>query len=408
MTQEMTGKQRLTAAMRGEPVDRVPVWLREGFPIVEPFPEADHFTLGWQTQQLYSDLLRDISPYADGIRTWSLGLFFNRFLMVPPDRIHTEESMVTADTKRIDGVVDTPRGELTFSNEVRRGSRTVWYVKALVESVGDLEKLAEVGFELDPADIQGFFSEDRAARGQAGQPDELRAGLYYEEGNYHRLLGDAGDRGILRLELSSPIVSISGCMSFELFLEMSVTQKALFHELLEEVTRRNLLLIDAMFEGRALDAIVNLGGSEQCTPPMMDAWAFDEFVVPYDGQIVGRLKEYGVMAHCHCHGKIRHALARIIDMGFDATDPVEPPPAGDVTYAEARAIAGGRITLVGNLEWDELCFAEPWHIRQRVKEILEPGGDRLILAASAGPISAITPRLADNYRAWVETALEYG
>ena len=29
----MNGKERLQAAIKGESVDRVPIWLREGFPL---------------------------------------------------------------------------------------------------------------------------------------------------------------------------------------------------------------------------------------------------------------------------------------------------------------------------------------------------------------------------------------
>ena len=381
MKGEMTGKQRLTAALKGEPVDRVPIWLREGFPIAEPFPEPDDFTRGWQYDHIYQDLFRDISPYADAILGWGFGGWANRFLMTPPHRIHTRETMVGADLKRVEGVVDTPRGDLVFVDEVKRGCATGWHVKTLVESVDDLKKLAEVPFEFAPSDIEPSID------------------------GYRRAHEEVEDRGIVRLGISSPMVCISGCMKLEMFLELSLTEKALFHELLEEITRRNLILIDAVFKGRSLDTIVNFGGSEQCTPPLMPPSGFDEFVVPYDGQLVERLKEYNILVTCHCHGKIRHALRCMIDIGFDSTDPVEPPPAGDVTYAQAREIADGAITLIGNLEHDELCFADPTQIRKRVKDIMELGHDRLILGSSAGPISAITPRLADNYRAWIEAAL---
>jgi hypothetical protein len=95
-------------------------------------------------------------------------------------------------------------------------------------------------------------------------------------------------------------------------------------------------------------------------------------------------------------------------MGVVATDPVEPPPAGNVTYAEARTIAGDRLPLIGNLEFDELEHGEPDYIRARVREILSLGSRRLILGASTGPISAVTPRLAANYRAWVDEAVRIG
>lgn len=108
----------------------------------------------------------------------------------------------------------------------------------------------------------------------------------------------------------------------------------------------------------------------------------------------------------HCHGKVRHALGSMKEMGVDSTDPVEPPDAGDVTYGEAREIAGDKLTLVGNLEFDELEYSTPQQIRERIEEIARHGSRRLILGASAGPISKVTPQLVKNYKAWVDAAVE--
>jgi|YNPNPStandDraft_1061719.scaffolds.fasta_scaffold43469_1 uroporphyrinogen-III decarboxylase len=384
MTATMTGRQRMLAAYRGQPVDRAPIWLREGFPVGEPYPAPDDFSNGWMHEPLYQALYQDIAPHADAMVGWGFGGWGNRYLMVPPDCIHTTERQISPDAIRIYGTITTPRGDLTFINERKRHDATTWYVKPPVETVEDLKKLAEVPFSVSPGDLEPYLA------------------------HYQEALDTVGERGVVRTSFSSPIVCISHCMSFDTFLEMTITQNHFFHELLQELTRRGLAIIDALFGGRALDTVVNFGGSEQCTPPMMAPQAFDEFVVPYDGPMVARLKEYGIITSCHCHGKIRHALRCIRDMGFDGTDPVEPPPAGDVTYAEAREIVGDQVTLIGNLEWSELCFAEPAHIRNRVKELLSLGNRRLILSTSAGPTGPITPRLAENYRAFVETALEYG
>jgi uroporphyrinogen-III decarboxylase len=136
--------------------------------------------------------------------------------------------------------------------------------------------------------------------------------------------------------------------------------------------------------------------------------AFDEYVVPYDGAIIKRLKRAGVMVNVHCHGKVRHALKCMAEMGVDSTDPVEPPPAGDVSFEEARGIVGDRMTLVGNLEWDEFTHLTPGEIRKRVRKVCSLGKDRVILAASAGPTTYITPRVADNIKAFVDAGLEYG
>ena len=137
--------------------------------------------------------------------------------------------------------------------------------------------------------------------------------------------------------------------------------------------------------------------------------SFDGFIVPYDGKIIARLKEIGIPVNMHCHGKVGYALKKMIEMGVDASDPVEPPPSGNVTYAEAREITAGKLTLVGNLEFDELENMDSGYIRKRVQEILSLGRERLILGASAGPLNAVTPRLAGNYKTWIDTCLEqYG
>jgi uroporphyrinogen-III decarboxylase len=381
----MTGSQRLMAAIRGEAVDRPPIWLREGFYLTQPRPPADDFGQGWMAEPLYQELHAIVSPWADEIRTWNGGWggFSNRFLMTDPRHIHGgPRQSVTPDLHRQTGQIETRRGLLTWTSEFRRGLETTWHVRTLAQTSAQLEALAELPWEFHTNWVPAALDE------------------------YARVRAEVGERGILATWLSSPIVAISGCLHLDAFLELSLTHKDLFHVLLGEITRRNLLLIDALFAGRRLDTVVTLGGSEQCTPPMMPPRAYDEYVVPYDGQLIARLHGYGVPVTVHCHGKVRRALACMVDMGADATDPVEPPPAGDVTYAQARAIATDKLTLMGNLEFDELCLADPAHIRARVREILSHGPRRLILGASAGPISAVDRRLVENYRAWIEAGVE--
>ena len=391
--QRMTGRQRLLAALRGEPVDRPPIWLREGFnigadPMGEPMEDVlgagggQELLIGWKRDPAYQELFSFVSPHVEVMRSWGTGGVINRFLMIPPEHIHREERQIDHDTIHVDGRVDTPKGPLKFRDEIRRGINTYWQVEPLVRSVEDLDKLASVPFQLD------------------GQALSRHVGQFREA---HRRLGD---RGLMRLEYPSPIVAISATMELQSFLYLSAAERGLYHQLLEEITRRLLEVTDVLFGGGRLDTIVNLGGSEQCTPPLMAPDAFDEYVVPYDGQIIRRLKEYGVLVNMHCHGRVCHALKGMVQMGVDSTDPVEIPPGGDVTMREARELTQGRLTLIGNLEFDELERGSEEHIRRRVREILAAGTRRLVVGASAGPISAVTPQLARNYRAWIETVLE--
>lgn len=379
----MNGKERMYRAITGQEVDRAPIWLREGFNYLDRFSN-DSFSLGWQEEKIYKDLWEYVKDKIDYMAGWSAGNGFNRLVMVPPEHIHREKMVEDGDTRIYRGWIDVKGRRLEYLSKRIRGLNTGWAEKHLVESAKDLADLADIPFSISPEYKPGF------------------------RGNYDKVYEKVGDRAVMVMGLSSPIVVISGAMSLELFLELSVTEKELFNEILKEVTRRILTLLKFIFDENPPDTIVNIGGSEQCTPPIMNPYAYDEFVVPYDGQIISYLKSKGIPVNCHCHGKVAHALQCMIDMGIDSTDPVEPPPSGDVTYAQAREIAGDRLTLIGNLEFNELEHREPEYIRQRIKEILSYGKRRLILGASAGPISAITPRLAENYRVMVDTALEYG
>jgi len=380
----MNPKERMLAAIRGMDVDRVPIWLREGFALLTDPADADDFSCGWQADPLYHELIAAMAPHVSCKVWWGIG-GMNRNMMVPSKAGVKRPCETEGDVRQGVAEIRTPDGVLTMVGEWRRGMSTYWATKHPVESVEEMEKLALVPFEIDA--------------------DEVRRSV---EG-YRRACRLWGDRAVVETSLSSPIVCISGAMPFQLFLELSMTQRERFHELLAEITRRQLALLDAVLAeaGGTLDTHVTLGGSEQCTPPMMSPQSYDEFVVPYEGQLIAWCKRHGMTTQVHCHGKVRHALGCMIAEGADATDPVEPPPSGDVTYAEAREIVGDRLTLIGNLEFDMLELGEPEDIRRHVRDILSHGKKRLILSASAGPISAVSPRLVANYKALIDAALEF-
>ncbi len=379
----MTSRERLFAAMRGEPVDRVPIWMREGFPPQRPLPEEDDFSRGWMADPLYQELYEYVEPHRDRTFGWGGG-GFNRTLMIPSDYIDNEEIERTDEHVRNRTIVRTPDRNLTYLNERQRGKATGWNLEYPVKSVDDLRALAGVPFEVDQEAVVNAYESYLDAEERAGED------------------------GAPWAFISSPIVCISGAMKFELFLQLSITERELFHELLETITQRNLAILRAIFNHGPIDSVWTLGGSEQCTPPMMSPTAYDEFVVPYDGQIIDFLHDHGCPVNIHCHGKVSHALECMIEEEADGTDPVEPPPDGDTTYGEARKIAGDDLTLLGNLEFDDLEHKKPAQIREHVRDQLSCGTNRLILTTSAGPISQVSRRLVDNYKAWIDAALEFG
>lgn len=380
----MTGYERMSAAHRGDPVDRVPIWLREGFEICDPLPAKEDFLNGWKQSPEYLETLEYVRPHIDLVKNWGVGEVNNRFLMIPPGFIKHESTRIEGNLQVQIGSIKTAKRDLPFKRVWKKHNNNGWMIDPPVSSVEELKMVADIHFDLDTDTIERHISSYAAAKSKLG------------------------DRGVLRLSFSSPIVAISGLMTLELFLELSYSERSLFHALLEKITERNLAVVEAVFNGRDFDTTVSFGGSEQCTPPLMHPAAFDELVVPYDGPIIRRIKSLGMPVNVHCHGKVRRALGCMIDMGVDSTDPVEPPPAGDVTFSEARDIAGDDLTIVGNLEWNEFLYLNTHGIRRRVEEICAFGSRRLILSASAGPNTYINGKVAANIRAFVEAGLEFG
>jgi len=379
----MTRKELYYAALKGDATPRVPFFI-EGFPYRFK-PDETSFKFGWMAEPVYRELYDAIAPVIVHRAQMSLNEAVNRRLCIPGQYI--EEGEMSAggygDRRVQTGRLITPRGDLPYTREDRRGVTTTWDTRTPVNSLDELMQVFEIPFSFD----DGLYD------------------IWFDR--YTKIYGEMGDQGVVMFELISPVVSISNMMPFELFLELSLTEKPLFREILDEVTRRVCVIIDGFLSRHPIKSVGYLGGSEQCTPPMMNPGSFDEYVVPYDSRIASVLKKHGQLVHVHCHGKVRYALPRMVDIGVTSTDPVEHPPSGDVTLEEAVRIADNKLTIVGNFNFDELELAPKEQIIARTKEILSFKGERIILSSSGGPISRVSPKLAENLRALLETYLRY-
>ena len=143
-----------------------------------------------------------------------------------------------------------------------------------------------------------------------------------------------------------------------------------------------------------------IGGSEWVTPPMASPQTYDALVQEQERDLITYAHKQGdVIVHVHCHGHVRHALQRTIERGADYTEPVEPPPDGDITMAEAKALAAGRITLGGNIECRVLCNENPEAVETAVRAAFAGGKHRFVLRPTEGP----SPRMStQEFRNWMK------
>ena len=348
--------------MRGGRADRVPLELH-GF-------EAGRL------ENIKDSATREIAARIIDQTHFSRGCnsFINRYLVTPPQRMkevsrEDRDGEVTAVVE-----IDTPKGKLTSVTKHNPLSQTVWTIKYPVESPADIEKIRSVPWEPPP----GLSPPDLS---ELPEPFE--------------------SRGIVRTGISSPFVCVAGMMTYQYFLELCATHPELMKELTAICLDRILRTLDVVLSEDTVE-YVWMGGCEWLTPPMGSPKLYELLVQDFERPVIERIHAGGAICHVHCHGRVRSTLEQVIERGADFFEPVEPPPDGDITFAEAKAAAAGRITLGGNIEFRILSNENADVVEQAVRNAFEGGKERMVLQATAGPISPLTPRLIANYHRMID------
>jgi uroporphyrinogen decarboxylase len=135
---------------------------------------------------------------------------------------------------------------------------------------------------------------------------------------------------------------------------------------------------------------------------------FDQYILPYEQQVVNAIRQAGKYSLYHNCGKARVLYPSYLKLEMDIWETVSPPPQGDNDLAEAKAVVGDKLVLSGNL--DQVVFlkkATPEEVDREVTRIMQIGkpGGKYIFAASDF-LEKDTP--LENVRKVVEVAIREG
>jgi len=146
------------------------------------------------------------------------------------------------------------------------------------------------------------------------------------------------------------------------------------HEAAEEKCRAALEKIDRMVDVGAdfiylpHDVAFNEG-------PFISPKHFAEFVAPYWGRLVARVKDRGALAFLHTDGQIMPILDQLVGLGADCLQSLDPMAGVDI--AEAKRLTHGTLALMGNVQCNLLQEGPKEAIRDSALYCLErasPGG----------------------------------
>lgn len=384
----MTPRTRLLAQLAGDPIDRVPVWTQVPFAVGPegmypgPFHGYADYDLWREADPLYRDLVARMERDCDNPFIWRPACMQN--LQFVAD-LHTIEELPPEPVgTRFRFVTRVALGDRTLEEvrEVQPGTGHSWQIKHLCDTPEDAAAILEREWNGAPVEAADFALLDE----------------------------QLGDRGIMWVTIPSPIMVVCRLFDPTEFLIVARTHATLINELLALISKRIQRNLERLFE-TGVGPVIRFGGAEHATPPLMSPDDFDKLVVGYDLPLVESCKRHGRYVAYHCHGNLRHALARFREMGVDQIDPTEAAPDGDITAEEARRIAGDAMTLVGNIQCREL-FADDLStdvIRDRVHAFLDAVGSKRTTVTTTGtPLEPITSVTRKKYDTLIDAALGWG
>jgi uroporphyrinogen decarboxylase len=362
----MTPKQRMLCALnRGQP-DRLPAtthhlmesFLRHRMNGASNREFFDRFGLDaihWVVEHRPDESAGEFYDPLQG----PLGFLEARRISTPAWRVHWE--MIPGQewpTTRYRFV--TPKGELT--TVLQTNEHTAWRLEPLIKKPSDIDLIGE--FAAAPKCDVAAVNREAAA---------------------------FGDRGLVRSHM--PCFDVYGqpgtwqdaaCLvGIEQLIMATYDDPSWVHQLLR-ILLRNKLIYARSLKGAALDLVEHGGGDASST--VISPRIFDEFVAPYDTQIIEAAHQAGQRIVYHTCGGMMPLLERIADMKPDAMETFTPVGmGGDVDLAKAKRRIGGRVCMIGGL--DQLHFfvgCTPEQTRAEVRRCFAEagGGGGFILSPS--------------------------
>ena len=365
----MTRRERLTAIFQGQIPDRpaVKVWGAgsKQDPCVHPAFAPVRDLAAERT-----DLMRHA------------GSPFNLYCGQHSGRIETHtEPTASPDWVHQITVYHTPEGDLRQVFRASTHQRPGYLAEHLLKEPDDIPKLLSLPYESYP----------------------------FSPAEYCRVDAEVGQDGIAVFSLDHAMYGLQRLIGSENFALWSLEAGDRLLEAMDIFAQRLRQHARAALEA-GIRGVYGWVGPELCIPPLMSPAAFDRYVTALDQPLIAMIREAGGRVWVHCHGRMQPVIGRFADMGVDVLNPIEPPPMGDVTMAEAFALVGDRMGLEGNIETHDIMTADPGELLAKIRTTLEAGrGRRMILCPSAGYMESVepTPHEIRNWLTYIEEGVRY-
>ncbi|MGA2629805.1 MAG: uroporphyrinogen decarboxylase family protein [Terriglobia bacterium] len=198
----------------------------------------------------------------------------------------------------------------------------------------------------------------------------------------NRVAEEYGERGLVRSHVAcfdvfgQPGTWQDACCLYgtEKLILATFDDPGWVHEFLRILFGRKRTYIQSM-AGARLDLVELGGGSASST--VISPKVFDEFVAPYDSELIALAHAAGQRIVYHTCGGMMPILERIAAMRPDAMETFTPPGmGGDADLAEAKKRIGEKVCMIGGFDqFHYLSGCTPEETRQAVRRCFEGAGE---------------------------------
>ena len=365
-----TPRERMMRVLKHQKVDRLPIC-----PVgLSPFTWHIDFPV-------YHPVLDVAERHGEFMAVW--GVNQGRSLCRPDLWDVREEKSEEGERKTNKTTIRTPKGDLT---QVRIHDRSVgsWAsAKPFVENEDDLAKRESLPFEPVPVNVDGL--ED--LRKRVGD-----AGLTYCNG------------------IQNALLQATWGMGEEFRTLFCFTEQERLRAMVERAQERLHAFVTRLLDAGA-GPVFRWYAIEDFVEPMMPPSFVDEFIVPYDREIVKLIHGRGRHVVMHCHGRLKAQIERMVAIGVDGVDCAESPPQNDIDLAGMIEKAAGRMFIWGYIQFEDLARKTGDEVEAMVRKAVEMGGreGRYVLSQAASPWSAeISSRTQENWIRMIEAGVKHG
>jgi hypothetical protein len=366
----ITPRQRMLQVLRHEKTDRLPI---------APFGLTPY---GWQNDfPCYQPAIAAVVKHGECMANFYID---NGFAYCDPRVLDLRsETVEEGERKTRTTVLKTPKGDLT---QIQVNDKSVggWGIlRAFVQNEEDLDRMNSLPFEGMRPDL----TERDKLEARMGE-----AGLVYCNG------------------IKDALLTATMGMSEELRPVFCFTEPEKLRQMVERAQERVLAFVSHILDAGA-GPVFRWYAIEDFVEPVMPPSFVDEYIVPYDREVVKLIHSRGKHVVMHCHGRLGAQIERMRAIGVDGVDCAECPPQNDIDLAGMVRKADGRMFIWGYIQFETLARCTKEDVYRLVREAVAAGGTegRYVLSQAATPWMGELPgRTSENLVHMIEAGRKYG